>query len=124
SRPPGAAAYWLVEGALMTVLHKFVLSACTLLLGSALLSAGVAQAGPPPSCTLDAPTVTCISQTASSITLQICAGASGAPAGISIHWSTCAQYAGNNNHIPDPSGGGFAISLSGNCQQGGSPWNL
>ena len=84
--------------------------------------AGAAQAGKP--CKLDAPTVTCIGATASSITLQICAGASGAPAGISIHWSTCADYIANGNHIPDPGGGGFAISLSGNCQQGGSPWNL
>ena len=84
---------------------------------------GAAQAAGPP-CTLNAPTVTCVGATASSITLQICAGASGAPAGISIHWSTCAQYNANGGHIPDPTGGGFAISLSGNCQQGAAPWNL
>jgi hypothetical protein len=93
-----------------------------MLLGATLLSANVAQAGKP--CQLDAPTVTCIGATQSSITLNICAGPSGAPAGISIHWSTCAQYIANGNHIPDPSGGGFAISLSGNCQQGNAPWNL
>ena len=84
--------------------------------------AGAAQAGP--TCRLDPPTVRCIGATASSITLQICAGRSGAPAGISIHWSTCTDYKLNGGHIPDPMGGGFAISLSGNCRQGGAPWNL
>src|ERR1043166_1083372 len=105
-------------------LQKKFLFACTVLLGITLLSAATAVAGPTPKCKLDVPTVTCIGSTPSSITLQICAGASGAPGGISIHWSTCAQYAANGNTIPDPSGGGFAISLSGNCQQSGSTWNL
>jgi hypothetical protein len=104
--------------------RKNFLFACTVLLGITLLSAATAVAGPTPKCKLDVPTVTCIGSTPSSITLQICAGASGAPGGISIHWSTCAQYAANGNTIPDPSGGGFAISLSGNCQQSGSTWNL
>src|SRR5438477_263361 len=66
--------------------------------------AGVAQAGK--GCQLDAPAVRCLSSTASSITINICAGATGAPAGISIHWSTCAAYTANGNQIPDPDHGG------------------
>lgn len=107
----------------MPTRHQFVLSACTFLLGTALLGAAVARAGQP-DCKLDAPTITCVSSTPSSITLRICAGPSGAPGGISIHWSTCNLV--TNGKVPDPSGGGFAISLSGNC--GGpnnpAPWNL
>ena len=92
-----------------------VLVACTVL-----GVASTALAGPPPQCKLDTPTITCVSSTASSITLRICAGPSGAPAGISIQWETCADF--------DNSGGGWngssynAISLSGQCPT--SNWDL
>jgi hypothetical protein len=41
---------------------------------------------------LDPPVVTCFSSTPASITLQVCGGASGAPAGFSLHWMTVADY--------------------------------
>lgn len=34
----------------------------------------------------DAPSVSCVDATGASITVKICAGASGAPAGVSLHW--------------------------------------
>jgi hypothetical protein len=44
---------------------------------------------------IDTPTVTCASSTEASITLQVCAGATGLPAGFSIQWMTAADYAAN-----------------------------
>jgi hypothetical protein len=42
----------------------------------------------------DAPVISCAGSTQTSITLQICGGATtGAPAGVSIQYKTCAQYA-------------------------------
>jgi hypothetical protein len=48
-------------------------------------------AGPKPK--FDAPTITCGGSSEVSINIQVCAGASGAPAGFSIQWMTCADYA-------------------------------
>jgi hypothetical protein len=43
---------------------------------------------------MNPPVITCYSSTANTITLQVCGGAvTGAPAGFSIHWMTCDQYA-------------------------------
>jgi len=41
---------------------------------------------------MDPPTVTCLSSTQVSITLHVCAGVSGAPAGFSIQWMNQADY--------------------------------
>jgi len=95
----------------------------SLLLGGALLAlAATAQAGgPPPPCVLDAPTITCVSSTPTSITLRICAGPSGAPAGISIQWKTLADWMANS--WSDGVGDSYtAISLSGQCPT--SNWDL
>lgn len=104
----------------MVARYKFVqawqlLAACTLF-----AVAGVAQAGPPPGCTLDTPTITCVSSTPSSITLRICAGPSGAPAGISIQYKLCSDF--DVNSWDSGSGGYAAISLSGQCPT--SNWDL
>jgi hypothetical protein len=44
---------------------------------------------------LDPPTLTVVSSTATSISIHVCAGASGASAGFSIQWKTAADYAAN-----------------------------
>jgi len=41
---------------------------------------------------LSAPTLTCGTSTAASINIQVCAGASGAPAGVSIQWMEKSEY--------------------------------
>jgi hypothetical protein len=87
--------------------------------GALAVVGGVASAAP--SCTLDTPTLECYGQTATSITLRVCAGASGAPAGISIQWKTYSDYLANGWDAGDTYS---AISLSGNCQQGTSNWSL
>ena len=43
----------------------------------------------------DVPDITCESQTLSSITLRVCGGASGAPAGLSIHWKKRSDWEAN-----------------------------
>src|SRR5437867_1649866 len=89
-----------------------------LMVGMLAVTSGMAAAGPT-ACKLDAPTLTCESSTPTSITLRVCAGASGAPAGVSIHikkysdwlidgWAATGSYT--------------CISLGGNC--GGSLWSL
>jgi hypothetical protein len=77
---------------------------------------------PPEQCTLDVPAITCVSSTPSSITLHICAGASGAPGGISIQWETCADFNGSGGHFDSGDGSYAAISLSGVCPS--SNWAL
>lgn len=106
----------------MTSRHGFLYSLCSLLMVGALAMTAVpAQAGPPPDCDLDVPTITCVSSTPTSITIRICAGRSGAPAGISIHWTTLENYNVNgfNDSVISPSWG---ISLSGQCPT--SNWDL
>jgi hypothetical protein len=98
-----------------------LLVACSLFTVASVALAG----GPPPPvepCTvpLDVPTITCVSSTPSSITRHVCAGASGAPAGISIQWKLCSDF--DVNSWSSGSGGYAAISLSGVCPT--SNWDL
>jgi len=44
---------------------------------------------------LNPPEISCYSATKSAITLEVCAGASGAPAGFSVQWMTLAEYEAN-----------------------------
>ena len=110
----------------MTVRHT-LLSACSVLVACALLTQSAAAqrgGGPPPpkpECKLDTLTITCIAQTASSITLHVCAGPSGAPGGVSIQWVTCADYLAFGG-VSSSASSYAAISLSGVCK--GSLWNL
>jgi hypothetical protein len=97
---------------------KFVLPvlACT-----ALAIASTAFAGPS-SVTLNTPIISCVSSTASSITVQVCGGAVyGAPGGFSIHMKTLADY---NVDGWAPTGSYTCLSLGGNCQGGASQWSL
>ncbi|HEX7877953.1 MAG TPA: hypothetical protein VF720_01010 [Candidatus Eisenbacteria bacterium] len=45
----------------------------------------------------DAPSISCVSATENSLTLKLCAGNSGAPAGLTIHWMTLEAYEANGN---------------------------
>jgi hypothetical protein len=49
--------------------------------------------GPKPD--LDAPTLSIVDATQTTITVRVCAGATGAPAGFSLHWTTSADYVAN-----------------------------
>lgn len=92
---------------------KCSLAAILLVVGAVVLS-GTASAGPPPGCTLDVPTLECVGSTATSITLRVCAGASGAPAGVSIQWKLLSDW--NLNGWASGVGDSYsALSLSGNC---------
>jgi hypothetical protein len=44
---------------------------------------------------LDPPVLTIVGSTQTTITVRVCAGDSGAPAGFSLHWTTAADYAAN-----------------------------
>jgi hypothetical protein len=77
--------------------------ACSTLLGLAAiaalaLSTTTTFAGPTPKKTkIDMPTITCGSSTEVSININVCAGATGLPAGFSIQWMTLADYVANGN---------------------------
>lgn len=53
-----------------------------------------------PKTKMDTVTITCASSTQASISLQICAGPSGAPAGFSLQWTTAAQLAAGPDGTP------------------------
>jgi hypothetical protein len=61
----------------------------------ALVSAPVGAAPKPPKVQMDTPVISCAGSTQASISLQVCAGASGAPAGFSIQWMTLADFTAN-----------------------------
>ena len=139
----------------MRHVRHFVIAALTM--GALVSVAGSALAGgppppPPPSCdpktqcgtypncvnnvdeTLTTPSITCLSSTGSSITLEICGtGTYGAPAGFSVQMKSKAEfdadYAANpgapcENRGWNTSSSFAAWSLSGQCQGGNSPWKL
>jgi hypothetical protein len=54
----------------------------------------IALAGPKKT-KVDTPTISCGTSTAVSININVCAGATGAPAGFSIQWMTAPDYAAN-----------------------------
>ena len=56
----------------------------------------IAAGGPKPPISL--PTITCAGATQTSINVQVCAGATGLPAGFSLQWLKAADYAANGNH--------------------------
>jgi hypothetical protein len=67
--------------------------------------------------------LTCFSSTENTIRLQVCAGATGAPAGFSVQWMSCSDYAANGNawYASDDKRLCKA-SFSGNAN--GTAWNL
>ncbi|WP_242923419.1 hypothetical protein [Pontibacter liquoris] len=56
---------------------------------------GNAKVAAKPAAKLDAPTLSCVSATGASITLNVTAGATGAPAGFSIQWMLKSEYEAN-----------------------------
>jgi hypothetical protein len=71
---------------------------------------------------MDVPVITCFSSSQGSIDLQVCAGATGAPAGFSLHWMTEAAYAANGSKWPSDETGLCKASFSGNAND--SRYNL
>jgi hypothetical protein len=73
----------------MTARIRFALATAICTVAVASLATAPARALTP----YDVPTITCESATLSSITLNVCGGASGAPAGVTIQWKTAAEFA-------------------------------
>jgi hypothetical protein len=70
-------------------------------------------AGPKPK--LGTPTISCSSATPASITLQVCGGATGAPAGFSIQWMTLADFTANGGWYSSDDPRLCKASFSGNA---------
>ncbi len=85
------------------------------------LPAVAAPPGPKPD--YDVPSLSCAGSTQTSIDLMVCAGATGAPAGFSLHWLTAAAFAANGNVWPPSDSPGFChASFAGNANN--SRYNL
>jgi hypothetical protein len=82
---------------------------------------GGGQSGPS-KIQLVTPTITCNGSTGESITLHVCAGSTGAPAGFSIHIETLADWQANG--WSESNSSYRCVSLGGNCQGGNNPWSL
>lgn len=93
------------------------LFASLLLVGGLALAAVPALAGGPPK--LDPPTLTCNGATASSITLHVCAGATGAPGGVTVQWKKYSDWLIDGWAA---TGSYCGLSLSGTCPT--SNWDL
>jgi hypothetical protein len=81
-----------------TKIHAFPRVALIFLVAIVLaaLVGAPAEAGKAPAKTkIDTPIISCAGSTQTSINVQVCAGATGAPAGFSIQWMTAADYATN-----------------------------
>jgi hypothetical protein len=83
----------------------------------ALAAAAPAQAAPkPPKTKLDQPVLSCGTSSGASIEVQVCAGASGAPAGFSLQWLTAEAFAANGGVWLDSDDPGLCkASFSGNA---------
>lgn len=74
---------------------KATVSSLICLLGVALL--GLVPANIAVGQAINPPVISCAGSLEGSINIQVCAGASGLPAGFSIQWMTCADYIANGN---------------------------
>ena len=81
---------------------------------------GIKAAGPKPK--LSVPVLACDASTPASITLQVCAGATGAPAGFSLQWMTAADFAANGGWFTSEDPRLCKASFSGNAS--GSRYDL
>jgi len=103
----------------------FIISACqrdAKDLSTMTTKGGSVSSSKPPKTKLDAPVVTCFSSTQGYINLQVCAGASGAPAGFSIQWMTQAAFIANGSVWPADDLVVCHASFSGNAN--GSRYDL
>src|SRR5215218_3985391 len=80
-----------------------------------LISAPVGAAPKPPKIQMDTPAISCAGSTQASISLQVCAGASGAPAGFSIQWMTLADFTTNGGWFLSDDARLCKASFSGNA---------
>jgi hypothetical protein len=71
---------------------------------------------------MDMPSVTCAGSTQGSINLQVCAGATGAPAGFTVQWMTKSAFIANGSLWPADESGLCDGSFSGNAND--SRYNL
>ncbi|HEY3567113.1 MAG TPA: hypothetical protein VGP73_04195 [Thermoanaerobaculia bacterium] len=82
----------------------------------ALVSVPGGAAPKPPKTQMDTPVISCGGgPTQTSINLQVCAGASGAPAGFSIQWMTAADFAANGGWYLSEDSRLCKASFSGNA---------
>ena len=89
--------------------------------GELMSTSAAAQRGGKPK--LSTPVLSCASSTENTIELQVCAGTTGAPAGFSVQWMTCADYEANGNVWYDSDDSRLCkASFSGNAN--GTRWNL
>ena len=80
----------------------------------AALGAGSAVAAPKPP--IATPVVSCAGATQTSINVQVCAGATGLPAGFTLQWLEAADYAANGNHwLSDSNPLACSAGFSGNA---------
>ncbi len=91
---------------------------------TAATSGGMSQAqGSKPTNVMDTPIVTCLASTSSTITLRVCGGVTtGAPAGFSVQWMSCADYEAAGKVWPSDETKFCKASFSGNAND--TQWNL
>jgi hypothetical protein len=82
----------------------------------------VAQAGPDNN-KLSTPVLKCGDSNENSISLKFCAGSTGASAGFSIQWMTCAEYEENKGWYASDDPRLCKASFSANAKKG-DPWNV
>jgi hypothetical protein len=63
----------------------------------AIAGIGLSAFAAPRKTKMDTPLISCAGSTQVSINIQVCAGATGAPAGFSVQWMTLAEYTANGN---------------------------
>ncbi len=103
---------------------------CRVAIASALLVVGATAAAAVPAFALDPydpPTISCVSSGLNEITLKICAGASGAPAGVTVQWMTVADFDANGGWFDSDDPRLCKLSLSGQPSlqhPGASRWEL
>ena len=96
----------------MKIARVFLVMAALL----ALAAAPSGAAPKPPKTQMDTPVISCGGgPTQTSINLQVCAGASGAPAGFSIQWMTAADFAANGGWYLSEDARLCKASFSGNA---------
>jgi hypothetical protein len=82
---------------ILQVLRSIAIGVCALLPFVIVLGNETALAAPPKKTKIDTPTISCAGSTQTAINIQVCAGATGLPAGFTLQWMTAADYAANGN---------------------------
>ncbi len=94
--------------------HNLAINACALLALVVAVESGTAVAAA--KLPVSTPSVSCAGSTQTSINIQVCAGATGLPAGFSLQWLKAADYAANGNTwLADDSPLACSAGFSGNA---------